>query len=313
LLAGWAHAQPPVQRFAVLEFNGSKKMEPDDLQVLSDQARAGALSVLPRNRFLVVTRESMLSVLRQMGKKDCEEGECEVDTLQNIGADFGVTGKVVYSEGTYLVTLKLFDARSGALLATGRAEGEKKKDLWAKVEDATARLVKGGMALDAPQTPPRELSPAAPATSSAPPQAESSLPHAAAPVSSVKSSMPPYFARSKSACPDWSRSGADRRAKHAAQIAQLQPHERGANRADLTFRLAQLFMETAYCTEDAGKAATARDKALSYYGDLLAQPEFIRRDEVLFTVGLERYQAGQVDRALQLFWELIKQTPRATR
>ena len=108
-----AVSAPAAKRFAVLEFTGSKKIGVEELQVLSDQARSGALKALPRDKYMVMTRESMVTMLRQMGKKDCQEGECEIDTLQNIGADYGMTGTVVVMDGAYIVTLKLFDAAGG--------------------------------------------------------------------------------------------------------------------------------------------------------------------------------------------------------
>src|SRR5687767_7937612 len=85
--AAAAHAateQPRV--FAVLEFTGPAAIPPAELALLSDQARAGALRALKPHGFLMVTRESMVTLLREMGRTECAEGECEVDTLRSVHA-----------------------------------------------------------------------------------------------------------------------------------------------------------------------------------------------------------------------------------
>jgi TolB-like protein len=144
-------AQEGKKRFAVLEFSGTKDLKVDELEALSDSARAGVRAVLPRGeRYVLMTRESMLTVLRQMGVKDCQEGECEVDTLQNIGADYGLTGKVTRIEGTFLVTMKLFDARTGNLLETAKVRSEKKLELVDMVEKEAAGMAGKGLHLGAP-------------------------------------------------------------------------------------------------------------------------------------------------------------------
>jgi hypothetical protein len=76
--------------FAVLEFTGSKKIDVEELKVLSDQARSGALKALPRDKYTVMTRENMATMLRQMGKKDCQHThvlrEAEVRLVHHRGA-----------------------------------------------------------------------------------------------------------------------------------------------------------------------------------------------------------------------------------
>jgi hypothetical protein len=132
-----------------------------------------------------MTRENMLTMLREMGKSTCTEGECEVDTLQNIGADYGITGNIVQIEGTYLITLKFFDSRQGALLGTVKVEAETKRKLIADVETAAARLTTEALKSRA------AAATAAPAPTPAP------APAAAAPVAPVAATAAPA---TKAAC-----------------------------------------------------------------------------------------------------------------
>ena len=90
-------AQLGNKRLAVLEFRG-KNLEQDILMTFSDTVRGGALQGLSGRGVVVMTRENMLVLLKDMGKKDCQEGECEVETARNIGADYVVSGKVVRME-----------------------------------------------------------------------------------------------------------------------------------------------------------------------------------------------------------------------
>lgn len=71
-----------------------------------------------------MTKESMAVLLRKQGKTAaCAEGECEVELARNIGADLVVTGQAILIERTYVVTLKLHEVRTAALLPTRNATG----------------------------------------------------------------------------------------------------------------------------------------------------------------------------------------------
>jgi TolB-like protein len=117
-LAGQAAAAAAAhRRLAVLEFSG-RNLDGDVLAAFSDAVRGGALEGLSGRDIKVMTRESMLVMLREMGKSECVEGDCEVETARNIGADFVISGIVVRMDDSYVVTLKLHETKEGALLAT---------------------------------------------------------------------------------------------------------------------------------------------------------------------------------------------------
>jgi TolB-like protein len=117
-----AVAETVNKRLAVLEFKG--KIEGDVLDALADAVRGGAVEGLTGRGIDVMTRENMMVLVREMGKKDCTEGDCEVETARNIGADFVVSGTVTRIEGTYVVTLKLHETKGGSLLGTEMVKGK---------------------------------------------------------------------------------------------------------------------------------------------------------------------------------------------
>lgn len=113
-----APAPTGTSRVAVLEIAGGG-LDADLLRLLTDGVRAQALKSVRARGMTVMTRESMLAILDDMGGcATAEEGACEVETGRNIGADLLVTGDVTKVGAQYFLTLKLFDVRSGALLST---------------------------------------------------------------------------------------------------------------------------------------------------------------------------------------------------
>jgi hypothetical protein len=140
-LSGAAQAAPsPGRRLAVLEFSGGN-LEPDVLETFSDAVRGGALQGLAGRDITVMTRESMTVMLRDMGKLDCVEGDCEVETARNIGADFVISGNVVHIEDSYVVTLKLHECREGSLLASDMSQAPRQIQMLNQLREHARALV----------------------------------------------------------------------------------------------------------------------------------------------------------------------------
>ncbi len=144
VLAGAVPAHAAPKRVAVLDFQaswsgtcgGQKALRGDDaerceiLGLLTDEARSGALEVLRPPAYVVMTRENTAQLLKEMGGgQACTEGECEVETAKQVGADLVISGQVSAVEGQWLASVKLHDVRTAALLATGRARGRAKLDV----------------------------------------------------------------------------------------------------------------------------------------------------------------------------------------
>jgi hypothetical protein len=108
--------------------------------MLSDEARAGALDAVKKKGTLVMTRESMSAVVADMG--ECAgEGACEVETARNIGATFVVTGDITKMGTGLALSMKLFDVKSGALLATDSIEEKNARALKASIRARTKALL----------------------------------------------------------------------------------------------------------------------------------------------------------------------------
>ncbi len=79
---------------AVLELSGA--LPADQRQALTDAVRQAATDATAPTGIKVMTQENMEILLTDMGiDSSCiSEGVCAVDTLRNLQANYGVTGKV---------------------------------------------------------------------------------------------------------------------------------------------------------------------------------------------------------------------------
>jgi hypothetical protein len=126
-------------RLAVLEFSGP--LDDTVLMMLSDEVRGVALKAAAGHHCSVITRESMAVILKDMGLQ-CQEGDCEVETGRNIGADLVISGIVAKIEGTFVSTLKLHETARGALLASARATAPTALELIEAIKRSSAELFK---------------------------------------------------------------------------------------------------------------------------------------------------------------------------
>jgi TolB-like protein len=135
-----ADSQTTGKRLAVLELRG-ESVKGDVLDALADAVRGGAVEGLAGRGVEVITRENMRVLLREMGKTDCTEGDCEVETARNIGADYVVSGSVVRIDDAFVVTLKLHETKRGSLLATDQIDARKQLEVLRRLRERARTLL----------------------------------------------------------------------------------------------------------------------------------------------------------------------------
>jgi len=108
---------------AVLELSGD--LPDKQRRALTDAVREEATNLTAGTGIKVMTQENMETLLTDMGMDvSCiSEGACEVDTLRNLQANYGVTGTVTDFDGTYLVTLQLYEMRTGTMMGAEKVKG----------------------------------------------------------------------------------------------------------------------------------------------------------------------------------------------
>jgi len=128
------------ERMAVLEIQAAT-LTVDERMVLTDEIRGAAIDTL-RGRILVMTRENMEVMLTDMGIDTCiAEGSCEVETARNLGAHYVITGTISPFGDQLAASLKLHDARTGALLNTERVSATRAVELLNAFPEATFQLL----------------------------------------------------------------------------------------------------------------------------------------------------------------------------
>lgn len=142
-----AQAAAEIQWLAVLEFSGVG-VDSDILHKLSDQSRIASSNTLPADQYHVMTRESMLEILADMGKdSSCLSGKCEIEIARNIGADYVITGDLLEIDHTYLLTLKLHNSDTGQLLAGKEVKSASLLELIRLCEISSEELIQTGLQL----------------------------------------------------------------------------------------------------------------------------------------------------------------------
>ena len=108
---------------AVLELSGD--LPENQRRALTNTVRQAATNALAHTSVKVMTRENMETLLGDMGLDAAcvSQGACEVDTLRNLQANYGITGKVVDFGGRFLVTLQLYEMRGGTMMGSEQANG----------------------------------------------------------------------------------------------------------------------------------------------------------------------------------------------
>ena len=155
-----APAAVEARRMAVLEFRGTA-VEAEGLAYLSRRVRGESLSNLGEG-WEVMTRENMLVLIDASLGECVREGECDVETGRNIGADRVVSGEVVRFGGDLRLSLALYDTRTGRLLSTAEAAAPDERGVAERIAPAVARLMSA--------RPPEPLDPVDPPPPPPPPR-----------------------------------------------------------------------------------------------------------------------------------------------
>ena len=130
------------KRIAVLELsNRTKKLiSQEEINFLSNEMRRVA-GYLPPERFLVMTKESMMVLIDpNTTLEDCV-GTCEVETGRTLGADWILTGEVLRFGKSLRVSVKLHDTHSGQYLAGDSLKGRDVEELELSIKLSTLKLI----------------------------------------------------------------------------------------------------------------------------------------------------------------------------
>lgn len=130
-------AQAAPRKLAVLELVNRTDLSATQARYLTDRVRAAAVDA----GYFVLSRENILEHLPPGTTLEACEGECEVTTARNVGADDVVSGEILILGTEYRVALRWHETQAGRLLNTARVAGDVQR-LDGKIEAAARAMFK---------------------------------------------------------------------------------------------------------------------------------------------------------------------------
>jgi TolB-like protein len=139
-----AQEPAPKLKLAVLELRNEAQLTAAEAAYLTDRVRDAASRVLPGERFLVMTRESIVALLPPgRNLADCTAADCEIEMGRALGVDYLISGEVLRFAGKLRLNLKAHHCLSGAFLGSEAAGGATLEEL----ESATRQTAPALLAL----------------------------------------------------------------------------------------------------------------------------------------------------------------------
>ena len=141
-------ANAEAKSVAVLEFRGLG-VNTQLLAQLSEEARGGARMSLPNSQYNITSRESMNSMLEDMGKDmSAYDVECEVELGRVLQVDYVISGSVTKIDNIFILTLKLHETHTGSLMGQKTIRHADKFVVLDKTLEETKALVQNVLPLN---------------------------------------------------------------------------------------------------------------------------------------------------------------------
>ncbi len=135
------------QRLAVIELGNSAGLSDEEAYYLTDLVRGAARKSLPRESYIVMTRENIEELLPPgMDLHKCTTASCEVELGRMINAHYIVTGELLRFAGSFRLIIKAYEVIQGDLVGTRKAAGGDLVSLEQSIEEKARdlfRLVRG--------------------------------------------------------------------------------------------------------------------------------------------------------------------------
>ena len=117
--------------------------DPEDKDRTAQMVTALLITDLSESEYMrVVSRQRLYDILARLGERDQKSIDRSIATrvAAEAGAKYILTGTVLQVEPSFVLTSEIFDAASGAILATQRVSGEAGEDLFAAIDRLTVEV-----------------------------------------------------------------------------------------------------------------------------------------------------------------------------
>jgi len=113
-----------------------------DLSYLTDKLRDIAGRVLPKNRYGIMTQQSIVDRLgsQERAAKECKEASCLADLGRKISADYIAQGHIGRFSGKLTIKVELYSVKSGNLLGSFTGDSKNLENLLYVLEKESPKL-----------------------------------------------------------------------------------------------------------------------------------------------------------------------------
>ena len=113
-----------------------------DLGYLTDKLRDIASKILPKNRYGIMTQQSIVDRLgsQERAEKECREATCLADLGRKISADYISQGRIGRFSGELTIKVELYSVGSGTLLGAVTGDSKDLRGLLAIIEAKAPKL-----------------------------------------------------------------------------------------------------------------------------------------------------------------------------
>jgi hypothetical protein len=134
------------QRVAIVgtEDDGEPSIGVLELSHLTDKLREIASNALPKDRYGIMTQQSMVAMLgtQEQAAKTCREAACLVELGRKINADYIAQARIGRFEDNLTVKTELYEVRSGNLAASFAGDAKSAKGLLSIMEAKSPAMFK---------------------------------------------------------------------------------------------------------------------------------------------------------------------------
>ncbi|MFH1727091.1 MAG: PEGA domain-containing protein [Pseudomonadota bacterium] len=128
---------------AVLRFHNEEKvMRNQEVMFIEESIRSMAAKKLYKKDYQIYTNDNLLEMLAANDIQMCiAEGDCEVETMRIIQAQYGITGNILKFGDKINVVMKVYNSLTGNLLGSEIIFGNDLNEIYDKIKPATSNLI----------------------------------------------------------------------------------------------------------------------------------------------------------------------------
>ena len=143
VLAAFAYGYQ--ERIAIIQtLDDADSIGIPELNYLTDRLRETAVNVLPKERYGVMTTESIVAFLgsQERAAKECRESTCLADLGRKVSADYVAQGRIGRFEENLTIKVELYNSKSGNLIGSFTGDSKSLQGLRVIIDEKAPDLFK---------------------------------------------------------------------------------------------------------------------------------------------------------------------------